>query len=287
MAEEQASEAKANAYILDTESGAEMTRLMRQDQLITQGMGGIFPEKGDLSGAKQVLDLACGPGGWVLETAFAYPEMQVTGVDISEKMITYAQTQAELQRLPNAHFQVMNVLQPLNFPDASFDLVNARFLVGFLHRDRWPELIRESLRLLRPGGTLRWTEVELNYSNKASYEKAWWVVLQGMSKHGLGFSPHGLHFSIFPMLLRMFRDAGVEQVEKMAHVVDFSAGTVAHEGFYADFVNAFQALEPFLLKSGLVTLQEWREMAQKGLAEMFEDDFNAAWILLTVWGRKQ
>lgn len=283
---DQPDDARNERYVLDTESGAEMARLMRQDQLITRGMGGIFPEKIDLQGVKDVLDLACGPGGWVIETAFAYPEMQVVGVDISEKMIAYAKAQAEVQHLANANFRVMNILQPLDFPAASFDLVNERFIVGFMQQQRWPQLVRESLRVLRPGGLLRFTEVELGFANKPFFEKAWWLILQAMGRNGLGFSPHGLHFSIFPMLPKFFRDAGVQDLAKMSHVIEFSAGMEAHDGFYYDFVNAFLALEPFIEKSGLATLEEWRAIAQKGLAEMLEDDFCAVWILLTVWGRK-
>jgi ubiquinone/menaquinone biosynthesis C-methylase UbiE len=212
--------------------------------------------------------------------------MRVVGVDISEKMIAYAQAHAQVQRLPNATFHVMNILQPLAFADASFDLVNERFIVGFMQQPRWPQLLRESLRILRPNGIVRFTEVELGYSNKPYFERAWWIILQAMKQSNLGFSPHGLHFNIISMLPKFFREAGVQNIEKMAHVVEFSTGTEAHEGFYADFVNAFQSLEPFLHKSGLVTLEEWRQIAQKGLAEMFEEDFCAVWMLLTVWGRK-
>jgi ubiquinone/menaquinone biosynthesis C-methylase UbiE len=285
-AHEQPDDVQNETYVLDTESGAEMARLMRQDQLITQGMGGIFPEKIDLTGVQRILDLACGPGGWVLETAFAYPNIQVVGADISEKMIAYAQAQAQVQHLSNTNFHVMNILQPLDFPDASFDLVNERFIVGFMQQQRWPQLVHESLRVLRPGGILRFTEVELGYSNKTFFEKAWWLVLQAMKKNGLGFSPHGLHFSIFPMLPKFFREAGVENLNKMAHVIEFSAGSEARDGFYYDFVNAFLALDSFIEKSGLVSLAEWRAIAQKGLAEMLEDDFCAVWTLLTVWGNK-
>ncbi len=275
-----------NTYVVSTESSAEMARLMRQDQLLTQGMGGIFPEKIDLKGVHDVLDMACGPGGWVLETAFANAEMQVTGVDISEKMIAYAQAQAQVQQLSNASFRVMNIVHPLGFPDASFDLINERFIVGFMQRQAWPELMQESLRILRPGGIVRFTEVEAGHSNKPSFEKAWWLLFQAMNRSGLAFSPNGLHFNIFPMLLRFFRDANMQNVQKMAHVIDFSAGTEARDGFYYDLLNGFQALEPFITKSQVASLEEWRQIYQKGLSEMFEDDFCASWMLLTVWGHK-
>jgi len=58
--QEEPTEQKKNTYVIDAESAAEMARLMRQDRLITAGMGGIFPEQTDLSGVQHVLDLAFG-----------------------------------------------------------------------------------------------------------------------------------------------------------------------------------------------------------------------------------
>ena len=79
-----------NTYILDAESGTEMARLMKQDRLLTQGMGGLFPERDDVSSMHAILDIACGPGGWVLDVAYAYPKIEVVGIDISNTMIEYA-----------------------------------------------------------------------------------------------------------------------------------------------------------------------------------------------------
>ena len=59
-----------NVYFNDPESGAEMARLIDQDRLITRCMGGLLPERSnDFSGIHRVLDIGCGPGGWVLELA--------------------------------------------------------------------------------------------------------------------------------------------------------------------------------------------------------------------------
>src|SRR6266436_6885658 len=113
---------RENIYFNDPESGAEMARLMDQDRLITRGMGGLFPERSDLSGIQRILDVACGPGGWAQEVAFAYPEIEVVGFDISRAMIDYANAFARVQGLHNLSFQVMDILQPLTFPDSSFDL---------------------------------------------------------------------------------------------------------------------------------------------------------------------
>jgi ubiquinone/menaquinone biosynthesis C-methylase UbiE len=47
-------------------------------------------------------------------------------------MIDHAQSWASTQSLSNTQFQVMDARGLLAFPDASFDLIHARFLVAFL-----------------------------------------------------------------------------------------------------------------------------------------------------------
>src|SRR6266704_4026528 len=91
-----------NVYFNDPESGAEMARLLSQDRLITRGMGGLFSERSDLSGIHRILDAACGPGGWALEVASTYPEIEVVGFDVSQAMIDYARVQAQARGLENA-----------------------------------------------------------------------------------------------------------------------------------------------------------------------------------------
>lgn len=273
-------------YVVDAESAAEMARLMRQDQALTRSMGGLFPEKLDLTHVNRMVDLACGPGGWVLEAAFTYSDIQVVGVDISQRMITYAKTQAQVQNRTNATFQVASILQPLPFPDASFDLVNARLIVGFMKASDWPILLRECLRILRPGGILRITDFELGFSNKEHFEQACRVLNQVMHRFGYGFSPNGYHMGILPVLPHLFREAGVSGVEKMAHFIEFSAGTELHETFYYDHASGYLSIAPVIEKSGVMSAQDWQKLYQRGLAEMFEPDFCGAWILLTVWGHK-
>jgi ubiquinone/menaquinone biosynthesis C-methylase UbiE len=275
-----------NTYVLETGGAAEMARLMRQDQLLTQGMGGILPEKPDLSQAKSILDLACGPGGWALETAYTYAGLEVVGVDISENMVSYANAQARAQLLSNAHFEVMNILQPLAFPDGAFDLVNARYTLGFMRSQSWPGLIQECLRVLRPGGILRFTEFEWGGANKPHFEKALFLLSLTMHKAGYGCSPSGHYLGVLPMLPRWFQEAGLQNVRTMAHTLNFSAGTEARDGFYYNHASAFQTLTPFVIRYGIASEEEWKDLYQKGLAEMYLDDFCAMWILLTVWGTK-
>src|SRR6266700_2752697 len=88
-------------YFIDAESAVETARLIKQHSLFTEHMGGVFPVHLDVTGVQRVLDLACGPGSWALDVAFRYPEMHVTGVDISETNARYAAARARSQGLAN------------------------------------------------------------------------------------------------------------------------------------------------------------------------------------------
>ncbi len=115
-------------FVEDRSSNPEMIRLMIQDYAVTSGMGGPLAEQPDPASLHRVLDIGCGPGGWLLETAFRYPHMELTGIDISWRMIEYARAEAQARKLSDrVEFLVMDALRPLDFPDDSFDLVNMRF----------------------------------------------------------------------------------------------------------------------------------------------------------------
>lgn len=280
------SEQPDNTYVIDTESSAEMARLMRQDQLVTQGMGGLFPEGVDFSRVESIVDIGCGPGGWVLETAFEHRDIEVVGVDISQKMIMYAQAQARAQNLTNASFAIMNALEPLAFPDNSFDVVNVRLIVAFMLPELWPTFMQECLRIARPGGIVRFSEIEWGFSNKPSYEKMCELFCRALTAAGQSFSPNGLHLGIVPMLRRFVQDAGCDNVQKMAHVLEFSSGTESHDSFFYNFASVFKLLQPFIMKWHIAKQEELNQLYQQTLIDMQADDFCAVWILLTVWGYK-
>src|SRR5690348_7997812 len=96
---------KKNEVPIDSESAAEMARLMNEHRIVTLGMSGLFPEELDRSNILHVLDLGCGPGSWALDVAFEYPDMDVIGIDASRSMVAYARAQRQAQRLKNVRFK--------------------------------------------------------------------------------------------------------------------------------------------------------------------------------------
>ncbi len=275
-----------NPYFNDPESGAEMTRLLNHDRLMTKAMGGLFPAWFDVdpSSIHQIVDLACGPGGWAQEMAFAYPDKEVFGVDISQAMIEYANMQVQVQGLYNAHFSVMDILQPLNFPDNSFDLVNTR-LIGFLPPASWSPFIQECVRIARPGGVIRLCECE-NITNSPAYEKLYSMFVRALHVFGQSFSPDGRLLSIVPMLAGFLKQGGCHNVQQAAQVIDYSAGTEANSAEYRNFQLFYKELQPFFIKAGVTTQEEVDQVYEQMLREMLMENFRGVIIFLSAWGQK-
>lgn len=275
-----------DGYVLPAENAAEMARLMLQDHLITQAMGGPLPEQGDLAEVHDVLDIACGPGGWVFDLAQRYPHIRGVGVDISKLMIEYASSLAVSEHLANVEFRVMDVTQPLQFPDESFDLVNARILTGFLAAQQWPALLRECYRLLRPGGILRLTEAEWRFTNSAALDKLSGFSALGLFRIGHSFSPHGRTMGTSPMLGFLIQQAGCQNVEYKANVVNYSTGTEFHESNVQNHLVVCKLLQPFLAKMQIATMEELQHLHAQAEQEMQQENFCAVDYYLTAWGRK-
>ncbi|HLH62530.1 MAG TPA: methyltransferase domain-containing protein [Ktedonobacteraceae bacterium] len=276
-----------STYMMDAESGAEMARLMNLDTLLTHGLGGLVPEPIDLSRIHTILDIACGPGGWVLNMAREFPEKKITGIDISQRMIEYAGAYAQVSNLDNASFRTMDATKPLDFPDESFDMINIRSVFAVMTPTTWPQLLSECMRINRRGGIIRLIDVDnLGLTNSPAFQSISGALYLALKRAGQSFSPDGRDFGLTPMLPRLLKNAGYGDIQKRAFVIDYSAGTEQSEGFYQNFRIGFQLVLPFLLKQGVITQEEFDHLYQQTLIEMLADDFCALVYFLSVWGTK-
>lgn len=281
-------EPEKSTYPISPENAVEMNRLMVQDRLLTNAMGGILAEQAQatIDELHDVLDIACGPGGWVLDVAFEHPEINVIGIDISKTMIQYARTQASVQNLENAHFETMNILQPLVFPDHSFDLVNARYLQPFMPVTMWPPFIAECARITRPGGIIRLTEAENpGVSTSPAFQKLNDIALQALKVAEFSFSLTGYSLGLIPMQRRFLRDAGYQHIQTRASVLDFSVGTDAYPSYVRNLTIAYELAEPFFLKMGVTTPEELQQLRTQMADETARDDFCGINLYVTTWGR--
>lgn len=272
-------------FVHDRENEEEIRRVADQDWLVTASMGGVLAEQSEASTFRRGLDVACGTGGWVIEAAETYPEMSLVGVDVNRHMIEYARAQADAHHVGDrVEFRVMDALSILDFPDASFDLVNLRFAISFVRTWDWPRVLSELLRVLRPGGVVRLTDEEvIHQSNSPAAMQFCEMVLCALfrSWHLFAQESAGLTAHLAPLLSRH----GCQQVQTKAHALQYRAGTHEGQKYIEDGMRMFRTLRPFLQKWGCMR-KDYDTICQQALEEMQRPDFCATWHLLTTWGSK-
>src|SRR5438552_350448 len=265
---------RKSTYALDSESPMEMTRLIEQYRRVSQAMGGPFAGLPKLPEGANVLDLACGPGSWILDIVFERPDIKAAGVDISKIMIDYARARARSQGLTNATFRIIDITGTLDFPAESFDLVTASGLVAVLLQDKWKPFIAECMRLLRPGGFLRLLEpYDFGVSNSVALERIQVLGMQMLHKVGYGFSVDGRTFGLAHMLPGLLREVGYINTQPLIYPTEFSFDQPAWVDYYHNYQLAYQQSKASWVQFGLVTPEEFDQLYQQMIIDMNQENF--------------
>jgi ubiquinone/menaquinone biosynthesis C-methylase UbiE len=278
----------SGTYVVqDKNNQEELNRLILQDHMVTTTMGGVLPEQKDPSQFRRILDIGCGPGGWILETAQAYPQIRkLYGIDISPTMIRYAQQQAEQQHIPTGpkervEFLVMDALLILEFPDDFFDLVNLRFGVSFMRQWDWPKMFSEMNRVTRTDGVIRIVEGEIG-SSSASEALNQFIELERRALYRAGHlfaeSPTGLLDMLPSLLVRN----GFTRLEARRCENEYRAGTESGDAMIQDIMLVFRTIRPFLRRYGCEPMN-YDAICQQAIKDIQQPNFAITWSLTTMW----
>jgi ubiquinone/menaquinone biosynthesis C-methylase UbiE len=272
-------------FVQDRKNQKELARLAIQDRLLTAGMGGVLSEQPDPTAFRRVLDVGCGTGSWLIGVAQTYPEMSLVGIDISQRMIKYARAQAEAYHLQDRiEFYVMDALGPLDFPPATFDLVDLRLGASFVRIWDWPKMLSELLRVTCPGGVVRVTESEACPQSNSPALAQYFEMLQYALFRGCHLFRQE-STGMTSELVRLFNQHSWEKVQTKACTIEYRAGMQEQEAFCENVKLVFQTTRQFIQKWGGIS-KDYDAICQRASHQMQQPDFYARWNLLTVWGSK-
>jgi 2-polyprenyl-3-methyl-5-hydroxy-6-metoxy-1,4-benzoquinol methylase len=131
-----------------------------------------------------VLELGCGTGSFTRELACSGAD--VVAIDVSPELLEIARAN---NSAPNVQYQIQNAYA-LSYPDAIFDSVVGS---SVLHHLEVEKALRDVYRVLKPGGTIYFTEPNMLNPQIAIQKNIPWI------KRKLGDSPDETAFFRWPL----------------------------------------------------------------------------------------
>jgi SAM-dependent methyltransferase len=151
---------------------------------------------GHLGIGMRVLELGCGTGYFTREMARSGAD--IVAIDISPELLEIARANCSA---PNVRYEIQNAYE-LSYPDAVFDSVVGS---SVLHHVEVEEALRKIYRVLKPGGTIYFTEPNMLNPQIAIQKNVPWI------KRKLGDSPDETAFFRWP-LRRLLEQTGYREV---------------------------------------------------------------------------
>lgn len=107
----------------------------------------VYPRQAEI----EILDVACGPGSLTHDIALTFPRARITALDLSFPYLKEAQKR--LRKFPRVSFLQGNA-EEIPFKEKRFDAVTCSFLFHELPHKTRQQVLKECLRVLKPGGVL-------------------------------------------------------------------------------------------------------------------------------------
>ncbi len=103
---------------------------------------------------RRILDVGCTIGHNIVPLALAFPDAEIIAIDTGAAVLRYAHARAQALGARNITFIQMNAEDMSRFPDDHFDWVQTTMFLHELSGKSLPRIIKESERVLAPGGLM-------------------------------------------------------------------------------------------------------------------------------------
>lgn len=236
-----------NTYIHGTDP-SEQERLAALNRMTNKA----FVEFLRIAPRMQVLEVGSGLGLLAVDVASAAEDVQVVGVEKSSEQITAAAKAASVTYVQGDAHQ-------LDFPDGSFDLVYARYVLE--HVTAPERVLGEMRRVTRLGGRVAACENDISLLRVdppcPAFEEVWLAFQQ----HQRNLGGDGL---IGRRLYRLFRQADFARIELSVQPEVHWYGSAGFFGWIQNLIGNIESARQRLVDSGLCV----QPQLEKAIAEL-------------------
>lgn len=202
----QPQEPSTRRYLADTvyllpKDEQESDRLTFQHHALFQAIGKQYVAPLDPS-LRLMLDVGAGTGIWALEMARTFPHALVVGLDVDPSLF-----REPAPFPPNCLLRRGDVLKGLPFPDGFFQYTHQRLLVYAIPAVRWPDVLRELVRVTRVGGWIEVVEADPSLHNQGPATRQLLAQVEVVQR------ARGLHPEPIRQLGALFAQAGLQQID--------------------------------------------------------------------------
>jgi ubiquinone/menaquinone biosynthesis C-methylase UbiE len=261
-------------YILpkDTEEG---NRLDVQGYLFKLAAGGLY--RAPLHQPRSILDVACGTGTWGRDMAVRFPRARVIGIDLDESLPEKAmEVLGPGGQFPqNFRFQVADALQPLPFTSGAFDFVHARLISPFVPIARWPDVVREMVRVLQPGGLIELVDHQTAPHTPSPGYNCFLAAVAKLCEQ------RGVYAGVGETLFSYLRQAGVMQVQQGQSA---SESRRQQRLLAADCCAFVEHMQPVLVRLGYFSETDYAALKEQVKEEL--PTVGITWPVVFAFGRK-
>ncbi|CAG8647046.1 15565_t:CDS:2, partial [Dentiscutata heterogama] len=188
---------------------------------------------------------------------------EIIGLDISPYQPTHIKPK-------NFEFVKADAQEGLPFDDDTFDFVFQRFLLIGYAKEKWPYVINEIVRVLKPGGFLELSEPSKVIDGGPATQRLWDCEVEVLEERG---GDYDITLKMEKYLQNQGKVENIQKVVKKCYYgLQHTDNVKLSKAFVGNVISAYASLKHVLSKKLQVSDEEYDELSKTSEKELYELD---------------
>ncbi len=255
--------------------------------ILQEQEGRLYPYCIPVQAMERVLHLGCGTGEWLFDLARRHTRLRCYGIETDANALHHAIVRRNLSGMHQIELRKVDHWQALPIPDNYLDLIFTRFRTTSLSPHLWPQVIREWMRALRPGGWLVIVDADYYETSSPAFMALHDATMQAMKQLHHSLDTTGTSLGVAQRLYGMFIQAGLHEVAYDLDSIDigFMSGTAGRH-FFATIMQYSKMARQLVLQQNILSAEKFDKLMAQANQECQAADFCGWSMLISTYGRK-